>query len=117
MARPKLQIDEKQVFELAKINCSLPEMAAVLDCNQSTITRRFAKLIEKGRSECKMSLKRKQYEVAIGGNVVMLIWLGKQILEQKDVSRIELNQIPDDVFQKEAQRRLNLVSGNTEKIS
>jgi hypothetical protein len=31
-----------------------------------------------------MSLKRKQYEVAMSGNVSMLIWLGKNILGQRD---------------------------------
>jgi hypothetical protein len=31
-----------------------------------------------------MRLRRKQIEVAMKGNAVMLIWLGKQILSQSD---------------------------------
>ncbi len=31
-----------------------------------------------------MSLKRKQWEMAMGGNITMLIWLGKQNLGQTD---------------------------------
>lgn len=31
-----------------------------------------------------MSLRRKQIDVALGGNTVMLIWLGKQYLDQAD---------------------------------
>lgn len=84
MARPKLEISEKQVMELASINCSYAEMAAVLDCDESTLTRRFAQVIQKGRANMRMSLKRKQYEVAMGGDRTMLIWLGKIILEQRE---------------------------------
>lgn len=84
MARPKKVIDEDQLFKLAAINCSLAEMAAVLNCDVKTLTNRFSHVIEKGRENGKMSLKRKQYEVAMGGNVSMLIWLGKNILGQRD---------------------------------
>lgn len=110
MARPKLKIDEEQVVKLAAINCSYAEMGAVLNCSPDTLERRFAEAIEKGRHTGKMSLKRKQYEMAMNGNVVMLIWLGKQLLGQKDISRVELDKIPDDALAKEAERRLNLVS-------
>jgi hypothetical protein len=84
LKKENINIDEKKVRKLASINCSYKEMAAVLDCNESTLTRNFAQVIEKGRDEGKMSLKRKQWEVAMGGNVSMLIWLGKQILGQRD---------------------------------
>jgi hypothetical protein len=59
-------------------------MGAVLGCDASTLTRRYASVIETGRQTGKMSLKRKQWEVAMGGNVTMLIWLGKQNLGQTD---------------------------------
>jgi len=84
VARPKKNISEEQVLQLAAINCSYAEMGAVLDCDESTLTRRFAQVIQKGRETGKMSLKRKQWEVAMGGNVTMLIWLGKQNLGQTD---------------------------------
>lgn len=84
MARPKKEISEKQVFELAQINCSYAEMAAVLDCSEDTITRRFADVIKKGRENGRMSLKRMQFTKAMEGNITMLIWLGKQLLGQTD---------------------------------
>lgn len=93
MARPKKEINESQVRQLAAINCSYAEMAAVLGCDESTLTRRFAQVIKEGREQGRMSLKRKQYEVAMGGNVTMLIWLGKQLLDQSEkvVQRTELS--------------------------
>lgn len=84
MARPRKKIDPTQVEKLAAIQCSYSEMAAVLDCNESTLTRRFAQAIKKGREMGRMSMKRKQYEVGMTGNVTMLIWLGKQHLGQSD---------------------------------
>ncbi len=84
MARPRKPISEDQVIQLAAINCSYAEMAAVLDIDASNLTRRFAQVIEKGRATGRMSLKRKQWEMAMGGNITMLIWLGKQNLGQTD---------------------------------
>lgn len=39
-----------------------------------------------------MSLKRKQYEVAMGGNVTMLIWLGKITVGQVEQVRQVIDQ-------------------------
>jgi AraC-like DNA-binding protein len=89
MARPRKKIDPEQVKKLAAIQCSYAEMAAVLGVNESTLTRRFAQVIKEGREHGRMSLKRKQYECAMGGNTTMLIWLGKQHLEQRDKQALE----------------------------
>ena len=37
----------------------------------------------------KNSLREKQYDVAMSGNVSMLIWLGKQVLGQSDKQEVE----------------------------
>lgn len=84
MGRPKLVIDEKQVYQLAAINCSLEEMGLILKCDPKTLTSRFSSVIKEGRANGCMSLKRKQFDLAMKGNVTMLIWLGKQTLGQRD---------------------------------
>lgn len=92
--RPKKRIDRRQVERLARIHCTLPEMAAVLGCSQDTIERNFAESIKKGREEGRRSLRRMQFAAAQKGNVSMLIWLGKQLLGQRDrleMSNEELN--------------------------
>jgi len=81
--RPRLELDERQIHELASINCSLAEIAAVMDCAVSTLEN-YQEVIEKARNTGKQSLKRKQWEVAMSGNVTMLIWLGKIQLGQRD---------------------------------
>lgn len=82
--RPLLDIDPEKVEELAAIQCTLVEMAAVFNCDHSTLSKRFSQEIAKGRERGKKSLRRAQWDTALGGNVVMQIWLGKQYLEQSD---------------------------------
>ena len=81
----KKNISEKQVFELAKLHCTYEEMANILDISKGTLTNRFKQVIQKGYEDVKRSLRKKQLELALhNGNVTMLIWLGKQYLEQTD---------------------------------
>ena len=41
-------------------------------------------MMEEYTVEEKLELRKKQWEVAMEGDVRMLIWLGKQVLGQKD---------------------------------
>ncbi len=91
MGRPLKDIDPEQVKKLAAIQCTMIEMAHVLSCSVDTLENRFSDIIKEGRSQGTMSLKRKQYEVAISGNVSMLIWLGKQHLGQVEKQTVEIS--------------------------
>lgn len=84
MARPKLELNEENIEKLAMIQCSKIEIAAFMGCSVDTLDNRFSEVIAKGREAGKTSLRRKQYETAMNGNVTMLIWLGKQWLGHTD---------------------------------
>lgn len=84
MGRPKLDIDEGQVIKLAKFGASNVEMAAFFGCSEATIRQGFFVSVAKGRAERKITLRQRQYEAAVAGNIAMLIWLGKQDLGQSD---------------------------------
>lgn len=86
MARPKLEIDPIEVEKLAGFGCSINEIAAFFDCSRDTIEGRFSAIIQKGREQGKTRLRKLQWKSAENGNVVMQIWLGKQILDQADKS-------------------------------
>jgi precorrin-6B methylase 2 len=75
---------EKQVQKLASFGLTNKEIAEALAYDENTMKRNFEIFLIKGRANLKQRLKNKQIQVAIGGNVVMLIWLGKQYLDQKD---------------------------------
>jgi len=97
MGNPK-PIDAKLVKELAAIGCTFEEIGSIVGCNKSTISRRFATEIEKGRAELRQSIRRKQVSVALGGNVTMLIWLGKNLLDQRDKQEIHTE---GDLYEKD----------------
>jgi len=86
-------IDERQVRELALIHCTYKEMAAVIGCHVDTLRDRFSNVIEEGRESGKTSLRRAQFKAALKGNSRMLIWLGKQYLEQSERIEIEAGDI------------------------
>jgi hypothetical protein len=83
VGRPKLDIDPEQVTRLARLHCTMEEMASFFGCHRHTLRDNFSPEIDKGRAEGNISLRRKQWQMAVEkGNVVMLIWLGKQMLGQ-----------------------------------
>ena len=75
---------EKQVEKLASYGLTNKEIAEALGYDDSTLKRKFEKFIIKGKANLKQKLKRKQISVALQGNVSMLIWLGKQYLDQSE---------------------------------
>lgn len=82
--KPPLDLDVEQILELARIQCTYSEIAAVMKCSKDVIADRYADIIKEGREEGKASLRRHQYLAAVKGNPALLIWLGKHILDQKD---------------------------------
>ena len=89
MPRPKgavkpLEID--RIEAAAAIGCTQDEIAVLMGCGVRTIQKRAdcREAIERGSARLRMSLRRLQWQKAKDGNVTMMIWLGKQLLGQKD---------------------------------
>lgn len=97
MGRPKKEINWEEFDKLCNMQCTLVEIAGWFDVSEDTIERRvkekynvtFAEHYKTKSAGGKISLRRKQFEVAHKGNVTLLIWLGKQYLGQKDKQEIE----------------------------
>lgn len=81
--RPRKPISEATIRRLAEISCTDDEIEKVLGISSSTL-QNFREVIQTGRAKAKMSLRRGQMKLAMGGNATMQIWLGKQMLGQKD---------------------------------
>jgi DNA-binding CsgD family transcriptional regulator len=75
---------EKQVEKLASYGLTNKEISEALGYDDSTLKRKFENFLIKGRANLKQRLKKKQIQVALSGNVSMLIWLGKQYLGQAE---------------------------------
>lgn len=102
--RPKKELNWDIIEALCAVDTTLDYIAEVQcrkwgeDANKKTIKaarevieRRirqvwgetFTEYKYKRLEDRRINLRRKQYDMAMGGNVVMLIWLGKQMLGQK----------------------------------
>ena len=101
IGRPLAVIDEDLLLKLASIHCTMKEMVEIIGVSEDTLKNRFSGIIDKGKAMGKMRLRRKQVEVALEGSPVMLIWLGKNLLNQSDSPTGEdtLNVLPwsDDI--------------------
>lgn len=93
--RPKADINLVLVERLAKIQCTVSEIAAIINIPISTLNTRedFSIIYKKGVENGKMSLRRLQFRLA-QKSAAMAIFLGKQYLGQKD--KVEVD--PGDLF-------------------
>lgn len=90
--RPKIKIDWKEVDKYLICGCSGAQVAASLGICDDTLFKRcieekkmnFSDYSAKKRQKGNALLHATQFQVARSGNTSMLIWLGKQRLEQKE---------------------------------
>lgn len=99
--RPTKPIDWDEVDRLCSLQCTAREIAASVGVDVSTfhnaIKRErgaegftdYTSLFAEKRQAGLRSLRRAQFETAIKGNPTMQIWLGKQWLDQRDVTALE----------------------------
>lgn len=90
--RKQITIDWKIVDSYLASGCTGTEVAAQLGIYPDTLYRRcisekkknFADYAAEKRQKGDSMLKAKQFGVAMGGNTTMLVWLGKQRLNQSE---------------------------------
>jgi predicted DNA-binding protein (UPF0251 family) len=95
MARPKgstIKIDVDEVTRWAKTGATQADIAAKLGVSIATFERRLRdtkirQALLVGKGELCVSLRAKQVQVALSGNVTMLRWLGEQYLGQSHSHR------------------------------
>jgi hypothetical protein len=104
-SKPMNDEDYEKLVAMIRIQCTQEELCGVFGMSIDTLNRRiaergdenFAGLYKKHSDEGKASLRRQQWAAAQKGNPTMLIWLGKQMLGQRDkqdiaqTSRIDLS--------------------------
>lgn len=81
-----------EIVSMIEISCTQEEICHVLKISPDTLSKRlkergqgsFAELYKKHEATGKVSLRRMQWQACEKGSVPMLIWLGKQMLGQKE---------------------------------
>jgi hypothetical protein len=84
VGRDKKVIPPEEVYKLAQIGCKDIEIAEWFGIDENSLRYNFSVELLKGRESLKQSLRRAQLKLALNGNAVMLIWLGKNILGQQE---------------------------------
>ena len=87
--KPVSDIDYKLVERLARSGANTVEIADILGVSDTTIVRRCGDILKVARANLRISIRRKQVTMALGGHPTMLIWLGKVMLDQREVTAVE----------------------------
>ena len=88
--RKKVTIDFVELEKLCTLQCTHQEIAAWFNISVRTIdTRRkqsqFYEAMERGKAIGRISVRRAQMRLLEAGNATMGVWLGKQLLGQRDI--------------------------------
>lgn len=111
MGRPEIPVllndgsgekDWADFEKLCGIQCTELELASWFGVSVDTLSRRveerygktFADVFAEKRSIGQASLRRAQYANAMAGHPTLQVWLGKQMLGQKDVHQVEGGKTP-----------------------
>ena len=97
-------IDLVELEKLCSLQCTQPEIASFFGVSTKAVEMRvlrnvrypfkldsgetvqltFREIMQRGYDRGKISLRRAQFQAALAGNVTAQIWLGKQVLGQRD---------------------------------
>jgi|ERR1039458_4340681 hypothetical protein len=94
--RKPVPIDLGELEKLCSLQCTDEEIAAWFGVSTRTIEQhrkqpKFAEVMTRGRAKGRISVRRAQMKLLEAGNGVMGVWLGKQLLGQRDVTPSELS--------------------------
>lgn len=96
MGAPIKQVDFEQLKSLCEMQCTKEECASFFKMDADTLNARikenydetFSAFYKRHAERGKVSLRRFQWKSAQNGSVPMQIWLGKQMLNQRDRTAI-----------------------------
>lgn len=107
------ETDERTFKSLCRIMCTKAEVCSVMRVDSKTLDRlidehfgdevphegarcTFSDAFRAFSAEGRMSLRRKQFELAMDGDKSMLVWLGKNYLDQTDQRAKTQEQKPEE---------------------
>ena len=86
----KHDIPPEKVKMLASFGCSYIDIGKYFGCSEGIIRSRFKKEYEQGKEEMKLTLRQLQWKACQAQNSALLIFLGKNYLNQTDKSQVDM---------------------------
>ena len=92
--RKPVSVDLLELEKLCSLHCTDQELADWFGVSTRTIEarkkhREFAEAMQRGRAKGRISVRRAQMKMLETGNGTMGVWLGKQMLGQRDTITTE----------------------------
>lgn len=82
--RPRKVIDPETIRELAYNGNTDTDIGRIVGCSDQHLINHYRDVIDDARAELRNDLRIAQVKCALKGDRQMLIWLGKQYLDQSD---------------------------------
>jgi hypothetical protein len=92
--RKAINIDLVELEKLSSLQCTDEKVAAwfgVCTIESRRKQPQFAEVMDRGTAKGRISVRRAQMKLLESGNGTIGVWLGKQLLGQRDVIPIELS--------------------------
>ena len=98
--RPPFELSDEdytRLINMMRIQCTQEEICGIFGVTHKTLNEAikkrgedgFSQLYKKHQDEGRSSLRRAQWKAANDGNPTMLVWLGKQVLGQRDKQELD----------------------------
>lgn len=111
VGRPPVNLDWKLLNSILQYGATILDCSDICEISEDVIQKRikkeykmtFTEYRKKKMSKTRLKLRQKQTEMALAGNVALLIWLGKNMLGQSDKveehtgGKIEVKITKDDI--------------------
>lgn len=88
-----IRTDEEGIVRMGEVGMSMRAIAYIVGCDEKVIRKKFAEKVEKGKAKTAFHIAEKSIELALEGNVTMLIWVAKNILGWTDAQTMPSNQV------------------------
>ena len=92
----EFRVDYKALYQLARIGSSIEEIRAMMGIPGWMLEQRLKVVIDAGKAQGRVAIRKAQFRNAIAGDSKMQVWLGKQYLGQTERA-ITSNTLTPDV--------------------
>ena len=86
----KSRVDREKVEMLSSFGCTIMEIAKFFLVDESLIRRDYKDELRRGKEQMKLRLRQLQWKYAEQGNTSLLIFLGKNYLNQTDKQQVDM---------------------------
>lgn len=86
----KSRVNREKVEMLSSFGCTIMEIAKFFIVDESVIRKDYVEEVRRGKEQMKLRLRQLQWKFAEQGNTSLLIFLGKNYLNQTDKQQLDM---------------------------